>query len=189
MESENIDDTKNSNMNLPVNVNLSSPVLREWISKRREEIRPWTSFVKTSNFEVPASLPKVTKRLYKNIEYFQSNYVFVFLILFLYCLITSPFLLVAMALSGGACYYASTKQMQRKLIFGGKEITLAQQYAAIAVGSIPLFVIAGAGTAVFWVIGASLFVIGLHASFYNFDALDLPLDDTQKLTGQIIEEV
>ena len=139
MESENIDDTKNSNMNLPVNVNLSSPVLRyfskkkfdqktfeisqkftrlhvflrpqinfslkilhnhkskyqitmylpkylvyntsniifgrEWISKRREEIRPWTSFVKTSNFEVPASLPKVTKRFYKNIEYFQSNYV------------------------------------------------------------------------------------------------------------------
>ena len=45
------------------------------------------------------------------------------------------------------------------------------------------------GTAVFWVIGASLFIIGLHASFYNFDALDLPLDDTQKLTGQIIEEV
>ena len=45
------------------------------------------------------------------------------------------------------------------------------------------------GTAVFWVIGASFFVIGLHASFYNFDALDLPLDDTQKLTGQIIEEV
>ena len=106
---------------------------------------------------------------------------------------------------------------------GGREVTLAQQYAAIAVGSIPLFVIAGAGewnlsyinpitirrklniklllafwlmptclisgTAVFWVIGASFFVIAIHASFYNFDALDLPLDDTQKLTGQIFEEV
>jgi len=176
-------------MSIPVNLNLSSPVLREWVSKRREEIRPWGSFVKTTNFEPPQSLPKWSKRLYKNIEHFQSNYVFVFLILFLYCLITSPFLLVAMALSGGACYYASTKQLQRKLILGGREVTLAQQYAAIAVGSIPLFVIAGAGTAVFWVIGASFFVIGLHASFYNFDALDLPLDDTQKLTGQIIEEV
>jgi len=176
-------------MSIPVNLSLSSPVLREWVSKRREEIRPWGSFVKTTNFEPPQSLPKWSKRLYKNIEHFQSNYVFVFLILFLYCLITSPFLLVAMALSGGACYYASTKQMQRKLILGGREVTLAQQYAAIAVGSIPLFVIAGAGTAVFWVIGASFFVIGLHASFYNFDALDLPLDDTQKLTGQIIEEV
>jgi len=178
-----------SNMSLPVNVNLASPVLREWFLKRREEIRPWGSFVKTTNFEPPQSLPKWSKRLYKNIEHFQSNYVFVFLILFLYCLITSPFLLVAMAMSGGACYYASTKQLQRKLILGGREVTLAQQYAAIAVGSIPLFVIAGAGTAVFWVIGASIFVIAIHASFYNFDALDLPLDDTQKLTGQIIEEV
>jgi len=183
------ENTTQPKMSIPVNLSLSSPVLREWVSKRREEIRPWGSFVKTTNFEPPQSLPKWSKRLYKNIEHFQSNYVFVFLILFLYCLITSPFLLVAMALSGGACYYASTKQMQRKLILGGREVTLAQQYAAIAVGSIPLFVIAGAGTAVFWVIGASFFVIGLHASFYNFDALDLPLDDTQKLTGQIIEEV
>ena len=30
-------------------------------------------------------------------------------------------------------------------MLGGREVTLAQQYAAIAVGSIPLFVIAGAG--------------------------------------------
>ena len=36
-------------------------------------------------------------------------------------------------------------QAQRKLILGGNEITLAQQYAAISVGSIPLFVVAGAG--------------------------------------------
>ena len=48
---------------------------REWISKRREEIRPWTTFVKTTNFEVPASVPKLSKRFYKNIEHFQSNYV------------------------------------------------------------------------------------------------------------------
>jgi len=178
-----------SKMSLPVNLNIASPVIREWMSKRREEIRPWGTFVKTTNFEPPQSLPRWSKRLYKNIEHFQSNYVFVFLILFIYCLITSPFLLVAMAVSGGACYYASIKQVQRKLILGGREVTLAQQYAAIAVGSIPLFVIAGAGTAVFWVIGASFFIIALHATFYNFDALDLPLDDTQKLTGQIIEEV
>ncbi len=47
-----------------------------------------------------------------------------------------------------------------------------------------------AGAAVFWVIGASFFVIGLHASFYNFDAIDdLVADDKQQLTGNIVEEV
>ena len=98
----------------------------------------------TSNFEPPQGLPRWSKRLYQNIEHFQSNYVstyfldiqvltmyhlayhtkelriifyhfsqvFVFLILFVYCLITSPFLLVAMAMSGGGCYYASLKQVK-----------------------------------------------------------------------------
>ena len=49
--------------------------IREWMSKRREEIRPWGTFAKTSNFEPPQNLPKWSKRLYKNIEHFQSNYV------------------------------------------------------------------------------------------------------------------
>lgn len=174
-------------MNLPASLNIASPLVREWVSKRREEVRPWGLFVKTSNFEVPPSLHKWSQRLYKNIEHFQSNYVFVFFVLFLYCLITSPLLLLAMAASGGAAWYAGFKNKERKLILGGKEIALAQQYAAIAVLSIPLFVIVGAGTAVFWVIGASFFFIALHASFYNFDALDI--NDQQPLTGNIVEEV
>ena len=50
-----------------------------------------------------------------------------------------------MAASGGACWYAGHRNQDRKLILGGKEVPLAQQYAAIGVISIPLFVIAGAG--------------------------------------------
>ena len=46
------------------------------------------------------------------ITFYEFLQVFVFLILFLYCLITSPFLLVAMAMSGGGCYYASLKQVK-----------------------------------------------------------------------------
>ena len=38
------------------------------------------------------------------------------------------------------------------------------------------------------ILGASFFVICLHATFYNFDALDL-MDDQQELTGSIVEEV
>ena len=179
---------KNPKMSLPVNLNFASPILREWVQKRREEVRPWTTFVKTSNFNVPQSPPKLTKRFYKNIEHFQSNYVFVFVILFLYCLITSPLLLIVMALSGGLCYYLSVKNTDRKIILGGREVSLAQQYGVVAVCSVPLFLFVGAGAVVFWVIGASFFVICLHASFYNFDALDL-IEDQQELTGSIVEEV
>jgi len=43
---------------------------------------------------------------------------------------------------------------------------------------------------VFWVIGASFVFIGIHASFYDFEQLNLEFpEDQQKLTGSIVEEV
>ena len=100
--------------------------------------------------------------------YFFLLQVFVFVILFLYCLITSPMLLIVMAISGGLCYYLSSKnvrcsctiikttfcliqtffkliQTDRKIILGGREVSLAQQYGVVAVCSVPMFLFAGAG--------------------------------------------
>merc|ERR1711997_120126 len=87
-------------MSLPVPVNLSQPALKEWFGKRRANIRPLGQFFNTSNFQVPPSAGRLTKRLYKNVEYFQSNYVMVFIVLVLYCLISSPLLLIVIAASG-----------------------------------------------------------------------------------------
>ncbi|KOB57572.1 putative prenylated rab acceptor [Operophtera brumata] len=41
--------------------------------------RPWTQFA-------PASLPRLSRRFYRNVEHFQANYLMVFLGLFAYCL-------------------------------------------------------------------------------------------------------
>jgi len=46
----------------------------------------------------------------------------------------------------------------------------------------PIFIIAGAGTAVFWVIGASIVFIVLHAALYNYeseieDAFELQMEE------------
>ena len=101
----------------------------------------------------------------------QSNYVLVFLVLVLYCLISSPLLLIVIAGAGGAAYFASVKNETRKIAIAGTrptnvllkpkgsthpnsghEVTLAQQYAAIATASIPFFLLAGAGGIVFWVL-------------------------------------
>ena len=102
----------------------------------------------------------------------------VFIVLVLYCLISSPLLLIVIAATGGACYIAGLKNADRKLSIAGKyqtslpfptisslclsvghEVSLAQQYGLIGVCSIPFFLIAGAGGVVFWVLGASLFFI------------------------------
>ena len=69
--------------------------------------------------QVPPSAGRLSKRLYKNVDYFQSNYVMVFLVLVLYCLITSPLLIIVLAASGGACYIAGLKNAERKLSIAG----------------------------------------------------------------------
>ena len=62
------------------------PDPRDWISKQKQNVRPWLLFLQTSNFRAPSSIPRLSKRIMRNIEYFQSNYVFVFLGLVAYCL-------------------------------------------------------------------------------------------------------
>jgi len=110
-------------MSLPVPVNISQPAIKEWFGKRRANIRPLGEFFNTSNFQVPPSAGRLTKRLYKNVEYFQSNYVMVFIVLVLYCLISSPLLLIVIAATGGACYIAGLKNADRKLSIAGKSQT------------------------------------------------------------------
>ncbi|CAL4165149.1 unnamed protein product, partial [Meganyctiphanes norvegica] len=105
---------------------------------------------------------------------------FVFLGLIIYCLITSPLLLIAIAGSLGTCTYLSRRNTEKKIIIGGNEVSLVQQYTAVAVLSIPLFYIAGAGSILFWVLGASFFLIAIHATMYNIESVlgsdDEPFD-------------
>merc|ERR1712032_1346843 len=171
-----------------MSLSVAQPLVREWLAKRRANLRPVGTFFNTANFQVPPSAGRLSKRLGKNVDYFQSNYVLVFLILVLYCLISSPLLLIVIAGAGGAAYFASIKNETRKIAIAGHEVTLAQQYAAIATASIPFFLLAGAGGIVSWVLGASLFFITAHAAFYNYDALEVP-EDQEQLVGAIVEEV
>lgn len=58
----------------------------EWVSKRRENLKPWTEFASFSKFKKPSTPGQFGSRLFKNILYFQSNYLFVFIFLAIYCM-------------------------------------------------------------------------------------------------------
>ncbi|PNF23740.1 hypothetical protein B7P43_G17244 [Cryptotermes secundus] len=171
---------------LPVPVSFSSPAAKEWFGQHHENVRPWILFINTRNFHTPSSLSHLAKRIARNVEYFQTNYFFVLLGLIFYCLITSPLLLIAVAASLGVCYILSMKNSEWKITVFAYELTLAQQYGLVAVCFLPLFYIAGAGAAMFWVLGTSVFIITLHASFYNIDAV-LNLEDEKM--DVLIEDV
>ncbi|CAG2168314.1 unnamed protein product, partial [Oppiella nova] len=130
----------------------------------------------TNKMVFPMAISQWSRRLLKNLQYFQSNYLCVFVILIIYCILTSPLLLLALSASIGAAYILTLKNAERPLKFFGKRLTLGQQYLCVGVVSLPLFYIVGAGSAVFWVLGASLFVVGLHASLYAIESV--PIDDS-----------
>lgn len=155
------------------------PDARAWLLQRRQTVRPWLQFIQTSNFRLAGSLPRLSRRAVRNMEYFQSNYLCVFLALVCYCLVTSPLLLLAAAGSTWAARKLATRSAPLTLL--GRELTMPQQYLLVAACSMPVLWLVGAGAAVFWTLGASLSLIGLHAATYNIDALIAEGEDMQQV--------
>uniref|UniRef100_A0A670K418 PRA1 family protein n=1 Tax=Podarcis muralis TaxID=64176 RepID=A0A670K418_PODMU len=145
---------------------------KEWLDQRQATIRPWANFIDQRRFGKPRNFGELCKRLVRNVEYFQSNYVFVFLGLIVYCLITSPLLLIALAVFFGACYIIYLKTQQSQLVVFGRELSTAHQYGLAGGVSFPFFWLAGAGSAVFWVLGATLEVIGSHTAFHELESAE-----------------
>lgn len=143
---------------------VPSAQLRQWLSSRHQALRPWLQFF--SSFSRPQTVAQWSRRVMHNAAHYQSNYACVCVLLLIYCLLTSPLLLIAMGAVGAACHVLRSRQSERPLVVAGRQVPLTQQYVAVALLSVPLMVLVGASTALFWVMGASLFVVGLHASFH-----------------------
>lgn len=93
-------------------------------------------------------------------------------IIFLYYRLTSPLILIVVAGVAYACHRIRAAATTVQLWFvPNRTLTTAQQCAAVSVASVPLLYLAGAGAAMFWVMGASWFVVSAHAIFYNIDAI------------------
>lgn len=100
--------------------------------------------------------------------------------------VTSPLLLFAVLTSLGVCYWVLIKNTGKQLRVFGRELTLAQQYCLVGLCNMPVLWICGAGAALFWVLGASCFLIMTHAVLYDVESLLGPEEDSFELT---MEEV
>ncbi|XP_067207993.1 prenylated Rab acceptor protein 1 [Linepithema humile] len=166
---------------------IGYPQAQHWIEHRKANVRPWSLFLNTSNIRPPPNITRLSKRVVKNIEYFQSNYLFVFIGLVIYCLITSPLLLLTVIASLGICYKLSQRHSKQELMVLSHKLTLAQVYSLVGICSLPIFYLVGAHAAVFWVLGVSWFLITLHAAFYNIDAILCPGE--AELNALVMQEV
>lgn len=59
---------------------------KEWIATKHSKVQPWAEFFSPRGFSLPKGAGEVTSRLLGNVQRFQSNYLFVFLGLIVYCM-------------------------------------------------------------------------------------------------------
>ncbi|KAG9355781.1 hypothetical protein JZ751_000622 [Albula glossodonta] len=152
---------------------FSGGVAKEWFDRRRMAMQPWSGFVDQRRFSKPRNFGELCQRVVRNLDTYHSNYTFIFLGLILYCIISSPMLLLALAVFVGALYIIHLKSLESKLVLFGREVTGLHQLSLAGAVSSPVFWLAGVGTAVFWVLGATLAVIGSHAAFRELDGADM----------------
>ncbi|XP_055296954.1 prenylated Rab acceptor protein 1 [Sitodiplosis mosellana] len=145
------------------------PRFNEIWSFIRQNLRPWSEFFNFNNFKSIGNFQRLSSRFLRNCNYFLMNYLAVSFVLVLYCLITSPLILLVI----GGLMYASyrVRQIQGPVVLFGKLFSVNQLCIALNIAGIPILYWFGAGNIMFWVVGASTLVVALHASFYNIDAI------------------
>ncbi|XP_065644631.1 prenylated Rab acceptor protein 1 [Hydra vulgaris] len=156
-------------------------LIKGWFIERSSQLQPWKSFCNINKFSKPKNAGEVSKRLFTNIKIYQGNYIAVSAMLILYCILTSPLLLFGLVMSFGGCYYISTRGQGKSIKLLGRDLTMAEQYGLVFLISLPLFFLASAGSIVFWIIGASAFIIVLHASMLELKSVDLELQEVNIL--------
>jgi len=144
---------------------------KEMLNKWKEEtfsfksMKSWSSFCDRSKF----ALPKVTEifaRMKSNLSHFRLNYLLVFFLIVIYCIITNPWFLFTVGLVSGLWLYAFHWRKEAIKVFN-HEVTSNEKTIALASVSILLFWFGSVSSTIFWLVGCTITVVSLHALFYT----------------------
>eukprot|EP00123_Amoebidium_parasiticum_P002285 comp13534_c0_seq1/m.9099 comp13534_c0_seq1/g.9099 ORF comp13534_c0_seq1/g.9099 comp13534_c0_seq1/m.9099 type:complete len:193 (-) comp13534_c0_seq1:597-1175(-) len=140
---------------------------KQTLDKGLSSLKPWSEFCDSKAFSKPAGVQQALIRITRNGRYFAPNYTLIFIGLLVYCLITSPMLLFAVAFV--CCGAAGIIHMKDKppINIGGRSLGTNEQGILLACISLPLFFFASAGTVVFWLLGFSACIVVGHASMID----------------------
>eukprot|EP01114_Cavostelium_apophysatum_P007105 TRINITY_DN1881_c0_g1_i1.p1 TRINITY_DN1881_c0_g1~~TRINITY_DN1881_c0_g1_i1.p1 ORF type:complete len:188 (+),score=15.34 TRINITY_DN1881_c0_g1_i1:198-761(+) len=135
-----------------------------------KSLRSWSQFSDKTKFGLPKVM-EVPSRLKTNVMYFQTNYIAVFLILVIYCIITNPWFLLSLAVCGGLWVYVFHVRKD-PVVIANREITEKQKSIALLVVTVILFYSSGVTASIFWLLGATITVTLIHALLYT------PIEET-----------
>lgn len=64
----------------------STSRIKQWINKRRSQLKPWTEFMNAKAFSRPKDVAQASRRIVKNLDAYQTNYIAICLFLAIYCM-------------------------------------------------------------------------------------------------------
>jgi hypothetical protein len=134
-----------------------------WLGQR---YRPWSEFFSTKKFGFP-KLDSAIQRIQNNLSHFLTNYLCIFVVLLVYCVVTSFVLLLALIALAGLCYSIRQRTLRGPVIIAGNELPPSLLYSLAIIVVIPLFYLADTSGVIGWVAGTSVFMIFLHAVLYG----------------------
>jgi len=142
------------------------------LSNRFANLRPFSEFFDMKRLSKPENFAEMQSRVNYNISYFSSNYSVIFVLLTVYALLTSRWLLfdIIFVLLGT---YLIGKLDGRDLEIGQQRYTTSQLYTGLYFVAVFIGLILSSWlSTLMWLIGASGVVIIGHASF-----MDKPIDE------------
>ncbi|KAE8216783.1 hypothetical protein CF319_g278 [Tilletia indica] len=138
--------------------------IKSFRRERLSTLRPLNEFFDYQRISRPQDSNEAFQRITYNTRYFSGNYVVIVGSLGVYGLLTSPWLLVAIAfLTGG--FAAINRFAPEPMQVGEHIVTQKSLYTGLFVIGIPLLWYASPIALLFWLIGSSAFVILGHAAF------------------------
>jgi hypothetical protein len=103
-----------------------------WKDERLRNLRPLSSFLNRDNITIP-KLTEIPKRVSRNLAFYQTNYIVVFLLLSLYGALTNPtFLLILLAV--GFAWYILFKRRKEPLKIKNWQVSEKLATAAFCIG-------------------------------------------------------
>lgn len=98
---------------------------RDWVASKHAGVRPWSEFLNIRSLTKPAGVSAGTSRVLANLVRFQSNYLFVFLGLVIYCIVSNPTLLFALGFCGAAWWFIAVKNNSENIKILGESLPVS----------------------------------------------------------------
>ncbi|KDD73978.1 PRA1 family protein [Helicosporidium sp. ATCC 50920] len=143
--------------------------------------KPWGELIDRTSFGRPGSTVEAVSRFRKNLSYFRVNYCIAGVATTSLVMLLHPWSLIVLAGLGVLWFWAYILR-PGPLSFNGRELSEREKFAALAGTSlVVIFLLTNVGTTLFYALGLSALLVGLHGALYVPD--DLFLDDVPDTQG------